>query len=248
MNDYDDNSAAPVAKTASVVPTTAALVADRVEAGILRGDFSPGAPLRELTLAKRFEASRSTVREALRLLTDTGLVMVSPRHGAEVVAVSATVVHEVYTLRATLEAFAVRLAINAGRMHGEHLEAIEAAYAALCEAAERTDPVAQIEADMDFHLALCQPCGHGLLLHHLKQLQARTRLCILYTKIYRSDAESEALSHRPILAAVRAAEIDSAENALREHILGAGQRLLVRIGEATAQPAPGRRRRTQDAG
>lgn len=209
----------------TLVETTAKFLRD----AILRGEYPPGVSLPEIPLSKELNVSRGAVREALRTLSETGLVVLSPRHGAEVCSVSPQLIHEVYTLRAVLEAFAVKLAITSGHMNGEALRGVEATYEGLVAAVESDDKAAMIEADMAFHCAVCSPCGHELLLEHLRQLQARTCLCILYTKVHASDAESEALSHRPILNAVISGEADRAEAALRDHLISAGQRLLVRM-------------------
>ena len=220
-----------VADDGAVSPTIVSTTTQMIQTAILSGDFEPGVALRELSLARQFNVSRSAVREALRSLTDTGLVVLNPRHGVVVSSVSARMVHEVYSMRAVLESFAVKLAINAGAVHGAALELVGEAYEALCEAAEAADRMRLIEADAAFHMALCEPCGHELLLEHLRQLQAKTRLCIVYTKMYSSDAEGEAQSHRPILQAVQSGDAGRAEAALRDHILSAGQRLLIRLAE-----------------
>ncbi|MGF7160782.1 DNA-binding GntR family transcriptional regulator [Rhodoligotrophos appendicifer] len=208
------------------------MTAQQIQEAIFRGEFPPGSPLPEIPLSRRLEVSRGVIREALRGLADGGLVVISPRHGAQVSPVSPKLVHEVYSLRAVLETFAVKLAITSGRVHGEAASTVENAYQSLAAAAEQNDKLALVEADMAFHWAVCSPCGHELLLEHLKQLQVRTRLCILFTKVYSTDAESEALSHRPILNAILASDLDRAETALRDHLLMAGQRLLVRLLES----------------
>mgnify|MGYP001266216662 CR=1 FL=1 len=227
---------------ATTSPTIVSRVAEQIQRDILNGTYPPGASLPEIPLGRRLDVSRSVIREALRGLTDSGLVVLSPRHGAIVSPVSPQLVHEVFSLRALLEAFALKLGMTNGRMHGDAAAAVEQAYESLAAAANSSDKLAIIEADMAFHWAVCQPCGHELLLEHLKQLQARTRLCILYTKLYRSDAESEALSHRPILNAIRAGEADRAELALRDHVIGAGQRLLVQLVEQEKLKPAGRGR------
>ena len=225
-------------------PTIVATAVSFLRDAILRGEYPPGTSLPEIPLSRRIQVSRGVVREALRTLTDSGLVVLNPRQGAEVSSVSPQLVHEVYTLRSVLEAFAVKLAVMSGRLHGEALRAVEAAYDGLAAAVESDNKSEMIEADMAFHWAVCSPCGHELLLDHLRQLQARTRLCILYTKVYSSDAESEALSHRPILSAVLSGEADRAEAAMRDHVASAGQRLLVRMapsGEDGKQRRGGKR-------
>ena len=90
---------------------------------------------------------------------------------------------------------------------------------------------ATIEADMAFHWAVCSPCRHEMLLDQLKGLQTQTRQFIFYTKFYSSDAEGEVEAHLPILMAVRNTAPERAESAMRDHIISAGERLLVSMLE-----------------
>src|SRR5262245_65250817 len=58
--------------------TRAETIRQRLADDILRGVYPPGARLDESGLAKRFNLSRTPVREALRQLTSAGLVEVRP--------------------------------------------------------------------------------------------------------------------------------------------------------------------------
>jgi DNA-binding GntR family transcriptional regulator len=54
----------------------------QIRLGILRGDFPPGTPLREVQLAKELGVSRGPIREAFQKLEDDGLVDQIPNRGA----------------------------------------------------------------------------------------------------------------------------------------------------------------------
>jgi len=70
--------------TASPAPTTIDTVFETILADIVRGRYPPGARLpAERELARKLGASRPTLREALRRLTEWGLV--EPRRGSGVV-------------------------------------------------------------------------------------------------------------------------------------------------------------------
>src|SRR5512142_3423458 len=56
---------------------------------IVRGALAPGAPLDETELARRFNVSRTLVREALRQLAASGLVEARAHRGAVVARPSA---------------------------------------------------------------------------------------------------------------------------------------------------------------
>ena len=56
--------------------------------GILRGDLKPGERLMEIKLANRLGVSRTPIREAIRMLELEGLVVNTPRRGAQVAKIT----------------------------------------------------------------------------------------------------------------------------------------------------------------
>jgi DNA-binding GntR family transcriptional regulator len=213
----------------SVSPTLLSSVTTALEEAIVRGEFPPGCTLREVFLVSRFKASRGTIREALRALSEQGLVEMHSRRGAAVPQLSLQRAREIFSLRAVLESFAVKLALTEGRIRDLERERIQRAFDHMKRCVAAGEVAALVEADMDFHWTICSPCCHSLLLDHLRRLQVGTRQFIVCTKFYDSDAESEVESHAPLLRAVLQNEADRAETAMREHITTAGERLLLKM-------------------
>lgn len=213
----------------------ASKVVRQVQHLILGGEFPPGSTLPEVPLAKRFEVSRGTMREALRDLQELGLIELHMNRGAVVAELSPQRAWEIFSLRAVLEPFAVRLALTAGRMRNGDREAIGVAFRRIEVSALSGDQYALIEADMGFHWSICAPCQHETLLNHLRSLQVQMRQFMFYTKILDSDLESEVNSHRPVLAAVLSGDADRAEAALHRHITVAGEQLLIRMSGVGAE-------------
>ena len=91
------------------VLTLAETVRQQIADDILRGALSPGARLDEIGLAKRFNLSRTPVREALRQLTATGLVEMRPRRGVIVSLPSDSALAEMFEVMGELEASCARL-------------------------------------------------------------------------------------------------------------------------------------------
>ena len=57
---------------------------------------------------------------------------------------------------------------------------------------------------------------------------------MMYMKVYGSDAESEVESHAPILHAVNARDADGAAEALHDHIIQNGERLLLKLMDGSS--------------
>ena len=63
-------------------PTVAVQLARDIAKRIIAGHYAPGANLREVPLAEEFGVSRTSLREALRILERDGVVRIEPRRGA----------------------------------------------------------------------------------------------------------------------------------------------------------------------
>ncbi|TCU13338.1 GntR family transcriptional regulator [Rhizobium sullae] len=77
---------------------------------IVTGEMHPGERLDEISLAARFEVSRTPVREALRELGAMGLVGREPNRSAVVSNVSGAYLHGMFEAMAELESICARLA------------------------------------------------------------------------------------------------------------------------------------------
>jgi DNA-binding GntR family transcriptional regulator len=214
-------------------PTLTAATAKNIEASILRGDFAPGDPLREADLSERLGVSRGTVREAIRLLHQQGgLVEVIPHKGAFVVKLSLERAREIYTLRALLESYAVRICMESQSYDEGALQELERLLVRIEDLEKEGNVPALVEADMDFHRFATGRCNHQLLLEMVNNLHSQTMVLIFNTKLYRSDKVPDSVSHRAIVDGLRAGDPVAAEAIMRNHIIDAGSWLVNAMEEA----------------
>jgi DNA-binding GntR family transcriptional regulator len=219
-------------------PTLTATVADHIREAIVRGQLVPGAPLHEVELSRSLGISRGTVREALRHLQDENLVEIIPHQGAFVTLLSAKRAREIYTLRAQLEPYAVRLAMERGAYRQQDLDELDTLVRRLGGLERKGDLFEIITTDMEFHRVMCERSDHALVMDVLRSLRFQTRLFILNTILYHSDLELDELTHRAILVAISAGDPARAEESVRKHIIDAGTYLL-RSMEAHARSGGG---------
>lgn len=85
-------------------------LSEQIEEIVLSGELPAGAKLDELVLARRFEVSRTPVREALRQLASTGLIDLIPNRGAFIATPSDDRLREMFIAMAEMEATCARLA------------------------------------------------------------------------------------------------------------------------------------------
>lgn len=99
----------PLAQSQPLLHTLPLQVAQHLGARIIEGSHAPGSRLREIELANAFEVSRATIREALRVLEQRGLVRIQPQRGAHVTQLSAKELDDLFEVRASLLATGSRL-------------------------------------------------------------------------------------------------------------------------------------------
>jgi DNA-binding GntR family transcriptional regulator len=112
-------------------------IVDWVARGIIEGRLQPGADLNSVDLARRFNVSRTPVREALFVLHRERMVDWSPRRRPRVAAMSLQDARELYQLRALIYA-QVSLAI-VEHATDDDIASFWRIYRTLAEAAARDD-------------------------------------------------------------------------------------------------------------
>ena len=193
--------------------TTPDLIADSLRDDILRGDFLPGAALRQEELANRFGVSRLPIRDALFRLEAEGLVDIYPNRGAFVISLSAREVEEIYALRVLLEGDAIEVAVP--RMTAADWRRIDAAHAS---SAQSAGGPAWVEGDRDFHLALYEAAGRPRQLAMIDTLRGTVdRYWNAYSELPSRTAEWLS-DHDAIVEACRAGDAIGARERLTDHL------------------------------
>lgn len=211
-------------------------VRTRIEEAIVQGRFKGGEKLNEAELSRGLGVSRGLVREALRELESSGVLVSVPYRGTFVKEWTPRSVWELYTLRASLEEFAVELAVE--RATDADIEGLAELVEAMGGAARKNDAAELVEFDLEFHRRLAGMTGHRMLVQHLQALGGQTRVFIIATKAYYSpfaSLEEAADSHLPILEALRARDAKLARNALHAHIEQVGQQYVIQLEAENVQ-------------
>lgn len=198
---------------------------DRLIAEIRSGALKPGARLTETDLADRLGISRTPVREAIRLLENDGLVDHQPRAGARIRRLDYAEVTELYEMRAVLESTAARFAARAAYdSELDELAAINDDMRAAAGNAERL-----YHANRQFHSILLNAARNRYLVRSVEAVQ-KTLLILGPSTMEESGRASDAVAeHDAILAALRAHDGDSAEQAMRRHIEAAHKARLKQL-------------------
>lgn len=187
---------------------------------VTSGEFRPGDHLGEVELAGRLGISRGTVREALRHLEQEGLVVAGPRGRLRVNELSSAEVVGLYRVRAALESLAATTIMRSG-----HAESAAIELHAL--AARLDDPslefVERVEADLGFHLHLCELSGNPMLVESWQHLEGRIRVAIMSHDAERLPAIMSRQRHAMIADSITGGDEQATIRTVEEHMDVAAQ-------------------------
>jgi DNA-binding GntR family transcriptional regulator len=198
----------------------ATLVANRLRQEIVEGGFEFGEALSEAKIAKRYEVSRTPVREAFARLELEELVRTEPQYGTYVFTIDRRQFAQISEARSILECAALRLAYE------RNLPALTKRWRTLAgrlnAAADAGDTDAYSQADGAFHDALFDLADNQYLEAARRPFAARmaairNRLGLSPEHVMKSRAE-----HNELLALIEAADLDGAVGLLNHHITEKG--------------------------
>lgn len=185
---------------------------ESIRSAILSHEFAPGQPLVEAELAAELGVSKTPVREALKILSSSGLVNFETYKGAQVAAVDLEFINSVYGLRLILEPVAARMSVENGAD-------FEEAGVLLEESADASSLADLGLANQRFHSILYQGCGNPLMIEVLDNLRDRTSLISVWAWKLRPEKVGEWTRHVEVLKAARAGDGQRVYDLLHTHIV-----------------------------
>jgi DNA-binding FadR family transcriptional regulator len=224
-------------------PASYELVVEQIRRAIQLGRFLPGEKLpTERELARQLAVSRTTVREAVRVLQGEGLVETRRGRagGATVLGSSSSPaarrrllrsrlaeLETVFEYRLVVEPAAARLA--AERRTKRTLDRLRRDLETMNRLAEDSDQDAQpvsrfFSTDIDFHHKIAEASRNPLLVRAVED--ARAALFLPVGGIFPTLHHSANYMHAEILEAIEAKDADAAERAMIDHISSTQEALL----------------------
>jgi DNA-binding GntR family transcriptional regulator len=204
-------------------------LAERIRQRIISGEFPIGAQLRQAALASEFKVSRTPVREALRQLQSGGLITVVPNRGAVVRVPSPWEIREGYEVRAELEGLAAERA--AARITPADLARLEAANETMRKGSPgKPQPgthAATTTANDAYHMVMLHAAGNGRLTAMVQQINQSFPRNVL-ARVLADSPHLRGINvdeHDAIIAGVKSGDGSAARNAMRQHVLNAGEHL-----------------------
>ena len=208
-------------------PTASADPTARIRQAILDGHLTPNERLVEEQLVRQFISSRTTVRQALAVLEQQGLVVKERNRGARVRMISASEAIEIMAMRALIEAHIARHAArhatakDVKRLRG-YLTQLEALSA-------KQEYIAYSELNVEFHAEIARLAQNETAERILNGLRSQTIAFQFQPILEQGRAAQIDEEHRRVVEALASGNGTAAERAMRVHINNVGRALEAAI-------------------
>ena len=196
--------------------STSASLVHALEDEILRSVLKPGDRLDEQALAKRFQVSRTPVREALRQLASSGLVEIRRNQGATVRTLTTSELIEMFQVMAELEGLCSRLCarrmttpeMTEMRRHNEDCEKL----------AKANDHDGFFAANNLFHEVIYCGSQNVYLQGEVRKLRNRVNVYRRHISFQPRRMIRSAEEHWKIIDAIERGDEEAAHRNMREHV------------------------------
>lgn len=214
--------------------TTADKVYEQLLHQIVNGTIAPGSKISEPELSKKFEISRSTLREALNRLEKCHLIERKANVGSRVVDCSIKGLLELYITREALEGMACRQA--AMNMTDEEILSMKQMLKDHSNQQDLKDGISyyQEEGDVDFHYKVILGSHNQQLINIIcGQLYHLVRMYRIQFGMKSSRAKRAFQEHSQIIQAIADRDGELAELLMRRHIAASRKNIERKITEQT---------------
>ncbi|PCH50618.1 MAG: GntR family transcriptional regulator [Hyphomicrobiales bacterium] len=183
---------------------------------IFSGVYKDGDRLDEISLAERFDVSRTPMREALKKLASSGLVEHIPHRGVFVRQPGPIELLEMFEVMSEFEAICGKLA--AARISESALDDLKAANSKCQTAKENNDVDGYYLENERFHQIIYKQSGNAFLANEAQRLQKRLQPFRRVQLRFRGRIQQSMAEHELIVKALSSGDAELAESTLREHV------------------------------
>lgn len=221
--------------TQQAAVTAADKVFQQLQHDIVEGAIPAGSKISEPGLAKRFEISRSTLREALNRLEKCQLIERKPNVGSRVVQCTIEGLLELYITREALEGMACRQA--AQNMSDDEIAHMQDMLKVHAQTQELKDGTAyyQEEGNLDFHYKVILGSHNKQLIDLIcGQLYHLVRMYRCQFGMHSPRASRAFEEHANIIHAIAQRDGELAEMLMRKHIAASRKNIEHKIAQGNA--------------
>lgn len=208
-------------------------VAQRLRDMILNRTLQPGDKIDESALCAQFDVSRTPLREALKVLSMEGYIVLTARRGARVAVTSISDVRDLFPVIGALEALAGELACQ--QVNEQEILLIQSLHDLMIAAHQRGDQAGYARCNRDIHLSLFRIAGNPALTTLYHQLSARTHAVRHVAKKSPDDWQAAIADHEAMLVALRQRNGAALATILKQHLARKAQMVIAWLETQSTQ-------------
>lgn len=210
----------------------------RIEELVLNGVIPAGSRINELQLSAQLKVSRGPVREALRVLENSGLLVAIPNRGVFVREVKLEDALDLYEIRAGLAHVAGKLL--ARRITAVQIARLKATFNRMEKARAARDIAAYYAGNLAFHSQIIEFADNPRLTAMSESVRNELQLYLRNAFVGAGPMKESQAEHRAILDALIEGDADAAGAAFEAHVLSGRQRMLEYLGRRGGNKTAGR--------
>ncbi len=205
--------------------------ADQIRNAIIQGVFKPGDRLIEKNLTDELNLSRHPIREALRRLSQEGLVDMRPNRGAVVAKLDPASILEVYAIRSALGELALKVFhYHPDLPSPEVMKVLEKKANAALKLARLDNQQATIQNDLEFQETIVIASGLERCARYFAETTVEVQRFNNLTGIVYTEREADALNYVVgLLDAIKARDINKALNIWKDKFAKAVSRYMAML-------------------
>ena len=237
---FSNNQEVPLStvKSNSTVDELVHKLSNYLTDAIISGELKPGDKLpSDRNLSASYGVGRSSIREALKVLSALGLIHILPGQGSFIASehtdffltplswtlfIGQNNAKHLLEMRSILETETARLA--AERADEKSLTELKGMFESMQKAYEDADFQAFLDADLNFHLAIARCCGNPII-YSLLQTSRKLLGHISKTGMISIEHLREiADEHQAIYTAIAKRDVEGAGEQMKTHLIRASER------------------------
>ncbi|HSI57110.1 MAG TPA: FCD domain-containing protein [Ideonella sp.] len=213
------------------------LVREDVLGLILQGALAPGQRINEPDVASRLGVSRVPVREALRQLESSGLVVARKNAGVFVRQLGPKEVADLYQLRCALDGFAGRCAAGLAPAARKALvKTLAVEIDVMARTARTHDVQGYYSANLRFHWQIVEAPGNHKLTETYRGIVQQLHISRLSNLSHQDSMRASIAEHREIVDSLAQADPPRCAALLEDHVNAAYRRLTAASPPAQDTP------------
>ncbi len=206
----------------------------RLRHEILTCDLAPGQVVSERELARRYEMSKTPIREALSQVCHDGLMRRLPGRGYMVAPITVKDIQDIFDLRLILELVAAKRA--AENPSPEQIAVLNELAGVRYSLDDRESHIAFLHTNRTFPLTRAEATGNQRLVDRLEEhLIEMDRIFHLGLRL-RDSSEEMVREHQEVVTALENGDVEGIQDAITRQIIASRDRVMEAIFQGELQP------------